>query len=269
MYPVFEPFSGFIIYSFGITLTICFFSFIWMIKKLSERFGYNSYFFIKDIVWYFLSIFIFSRLFYIISQFNNLMYIKDAYGFFIMSDYNFSLVGAVIGFLIVFIINLKLKKEKFIKYVDGLSISFIFILSIGFIGALLGGQVYGIETNLGIEITYKHPFSPISNGIEIFPLAIIYSISFFIIFSTLYILSMFIHIKGLIGYMGLISVSCIFLIFDFFSGKHDILKNFLGLTFTQFFSIILIGFCVKQLYLIFKENDENSFKKFILNAFKK
>lgn len=240
-----------------------------MLKKLSTRFSYDPYFFIKDILWYFLSILIFSRLFYVLSQFNDLKYIKDIYEFFIMSDYNFSLVWAVVWFVAVFFINLKLKKEKIEDFVDWISLAFIFVLSVWFIWALLWWQVYWIQTNIWIEIMYSHAYSPVSNWIPIFPLAIIYSIFFFILFSSLYILSIFVHIKWLLWYFWLIAASCIFLIFDFFSWKHDIIKNSLGLTFTQVFSIILIWFCTRQLYFIFKEDDESSFKTFIKNAFQK
>ncbi|USN57922.1 MAG: hypothetical protein H6767_06250 [Candidatus Peribacteria bacterium] len=95
MFPFFEPISGVIIYTFGLTLTICFFMFLWMLRKLSGRFGYDFSFFTTNIVWYFLSVFFFSRLFYVIAKWNDMKYIKDPFQFFIMSDYNFSLFGAI------------------------------------------------------------------------------------------------------------------------------------------------------------------------------
>jgi len=67
-----------------------------MLKKLSIRFGNDFSIFSNNIVWYFLSVFIFSRLFFVISKWNELKYIKDPFDFFIMNDYHFSLVGAFI-----------------------------------------------------------------------------------------------------------------------------------------------------------------------------
>ncbi|MCD5385238.1 prolipoprotein diacylglyceryl transferase [Candidatus Gracilibacteria bacterium] len=263
MFPFFEPINGFLIYTFGLTLTISFFAFLWMLKKLSIRFGYDFIIFKKNILWFFLSIFFFSRLFYVISKWHDLKYIKNPLEFFIMNDYNFSLFGAIFGFLIVLYITLKIRKEKLDKFIDGLAISLFFILSIGFIGALFGGQVYGKETTLGIEILYTNPFTPVPFQVPIFPLPIVYSILFFILFSISYISSMYIHTKGIIGYIGLIIMSLLFIIFEFFSGKYDIFRDNIGINLTQILSIIFIIFCIYRLIKIFRYTESKD--KTILN----
>ncbi|MCP4522846.1 MAG: hypothetical protein GY828_01370 [Candidatus Gracilibacteria bacterium] len=226
-----------------------------MLKKISPRYNIDANIFIKNILWYFLSTLFFSRLFYVIGKWTDFKYITEPFEFFIANDYDFSLVGALVGFISVLILHLKLRKESFDKYVDPLVITFIFILFIGYIGAFLGGQVYGRMTDFGIEIPYNHSYTPIPYQVPIFPLPIIYSFLYFLLFSGLYISSMYIHLKGLIGYFGIIIFSSILLIFEFFSGKYDILKDFYGINMPQLGAIILIMISIYRLIRIFKKND--------------
>ena len=255
MFPFFEPINWIIIYTFWVTITICFFLFIWMLKKLSIRFWYTCSLFKKNILWFFLWAFIFSRFFYIIWKWHDLKYIKNPLEFFIMNDYNFSLAWAITWFLVVFYITSRIKKEKLNNYIDGITISFLFILSIWFIWTLLWWQVYGRETLFWIEILYTHPYTPVPFQVPVFPLPIIYSISFFILFSVSYISSMYINTKWLIWYIWLISMSSIMLIFESYSWKYDIFKDFIWINLTQIFSVFLILFCAYRLFLIFSSNE--------------
>jgi hypothetical protein len=175
-----------------------------------------------------------------------------------MSDYNFSLFWAMFWFFIVFIINLKLRKEKIEKYIDWLVLSFLFILIIGFIGAFLWGQVYWKETSFWIEVMYTHPFTSIPYQSPIFPLAILYSLLFFIEFSALYILSMFIKIRWFIGYIGLLIFSIIIIVWESFSGKYDIFKVSIGLNFSQILAIFLIIYSFYKLYYISKISSKDT-----------
>ncbi len=253
MYPFFEPFEWFIIYSFWLTITICFFLFLWMLKKLSTRFNYDYSIFTRNILWYFLSIFLFSRLFYVIWKWNDLKYIQNSLEFFIMNDYNFSLFWAVFWFFIILILNLKLRNKHIKDYIDWITISFLFILIFWFIWAFFGWQVFWRETSIWIEILYSNPYTPVPYQIPIFPLAIIYSILFFIEFSVLYILSMFVKIKWFLWYIWLIVFSSTILIFEYFTWKYDILKDFINMNFAQVFAIIIIILSTKELYKILKE----------------
>lgn len=255
MFPLFEPINWFIIYTFWLTITICFFLFLWMLKKLSLKLWFDYLIFKKNILWFFLGVFFFSRLFYVIWKWYDLKYIKNPLEFFIMSDYNFSLVWTIIWFFIVFYILIKIRKEKLNNFIDWITISLFFILSIGFIWSLLGWQVYGRETLFGIEVLYTHPFTPVPFQVPVFPLPIVYSILFFIMFSVAYISSMYVHVKWIIGYIWLIVMSSILLIFEFFSWKYDIFKDSIWINLTQTFSIFLIIFCSYRLFLIFLEND--------------
>ena len=252
MFPFFEPIQWFIIYSFWITIIICFFLFLLMFEKLKIRFWYKIDFFKKNILWFFIWTFLFSRLFYVIWKWNDLKYIQNPFEFLIMDSYNFSLAWAIFWFLIIFKILNRQKKENIINFIDWLTVSLLFVLFIGFIWALFWWQVYWKETTFWIELLYNHPFTPIPYQIPIFPLPIIYSILFFILFSISYISSLYIHIKWIIWYIWLISISCIIIIFDFFSWKYDIFKDLIWINLNQIFFIFFIIFCAYKLVGIFR-----------------
>lgn len=251
MYPFFEPISWFLFYTFWFSLVVCFFLFFWMLKKLWTKYSFDTSIFTNNILWYFLSVFFFSRLFYVISKWNDLKYIDNSLQFFIMSDYNFSLYWALIWFFIVLYINLRLRKERLEKYIDWLVLSFLFILVIWYIWSLLGWQVYWKATNFWIEMTYTHPFTSVPSW-SLFPLPIVYSIVSFIIFSSLYILSMFIKIRWFIWYMWLLLFAVMLIIFENYSGKFDIFEVNIWINMTQILSIFLIIFSFYKLYIVSK-----------------
>ena len=223
-----------------------------MLKKLSSRFGYKFSFFQSNILWYFISMFVFSRLFYVIGKWNDMKFIENPFEFFIMSDYNFSLMWALFGFFIVLYLNVRLEKTNLRKYIDGTVLASLLALVVGYVWAFLGGQVYGRDTSFGIEVLYTHPFTPVPYEVAIFPLWVVYSILAFLLFSWLYILSMFIELKGFIGYIGIICFSSILLVFEFFSWKFDIFKLGIGINLTQICALILIIASGLQLYKIMK-----------------
>ena len=257
MFPFFDI-NWFLIYTFWITIAVCFFLFMWMLKKLSVKFWFDYIIFKKNILWYFLWVFFFSRLFYVIWKWSDLKYIKNPFEFIIMSDYNFSLTWALVWFFSVFYITSRIRKEKLNNFIDWLAISLFFILFIGFIWSLLWWQVYGRETLFGIEMLYTHPFTPVPFQVPIFPLPIVYAILFFGLFSFTYIASMYIHLKWIIGYIWFIIFWSIILTFDFFSWKYDIFKNIIWINLNQTFSIFLIIFCAYRLYLIFNSNENKN-----------
>lgn len=264
MYPFFEIFS-IRIYTFWFSITIMFFLFYRMLGKLSSRFNYDFNLFKANILWFFISTFIFSRLFYVLAQWNDMKFIKKTFEFFIMSDYNFSLYWAIFGFFLMLVINLKLRKESIIKYIDGVVLSFTFVLVLGYIWAFLWWQVYWSPTNLWIEIKYSNSNSLVPFTVPIFPLPIVYSILSFLLFSSLYILKMYIKTKWFIGYLGLWAFASISLIFEFFSWKDDIFSVKFFLNFNQICAIILLFFVWRILYNMVKiasfEGTMNIFNK--------
>lgn len=253
MYPFFEIFPGFFVYTFGLTLSLCFFAFLWHLRKLAKRFGYSFSFFTQNILWFFLSTFIFSRIFYVIGRWQDMKFIKDPLNFFLMNEYSFSIFGALFWFLLVLKILTHLERSTIRRYIDGVVLSFLFILVIGFIGALLWGQVYGKPTDFGIEISYINSFTQVEYQVPVFPLPIVYAFFSLLIFSGMYILSLFMqHIKGFTWYLGLILFGAMILIFDSFSGKQDILSVVSVFNLPQVYALILIFWSSYNLYSIFK-----------------
>lgn len=261
MYPFIEPIDWFLIYTFWLSLVICFFMFNWMLKKLSIRFWYDFLIFKKNIVWFFLSVFFFSRLFYVLSKWNDLKHIENPIEFFIMNDYNFSLAWAIFWFFLVLFILIKIRKEKAENFILWIVLSFLFIAPIWFIGSLLWGQVFGKDTIIWIEIMYNHPFTPVPYKVPVFPLPIVYTILFFLQFSIMYIMSMYLNNKSLLWYAWIMIFACIIFIFEFFSWKYGIFKDKTWLNISQFFMIILFAVSVFKLYIIYKIN---SFDKAII-----
>lgn len=241
MFPYIDVNWFFQIYIFGVTIVICFFLFFWMFKKLSIRFGYEDSFVTNSVLWYFISTFFFSRLFYIISRWKD-MNIQNPLDFLIMSDYYFSLFWAIFWFLLVLIFNTRLFHKDIKPYIDWAVISFLFISIFGYIWAFFGWQVYWKITNFWIEIPYNNSSSVVPLTWELFPLPFVYSILFFILFSVLYILSMYAKIRWLLWYIGLWIFSAIILWFDFFSWKTDIFQILYNINISQFSALILIFF---------------------------
>lgn len=255
MFPLFEIFPWVFIYTFGLALTACFFLFLWNLKRLAKRFGYSFSFFTQNILWLFISTFFFSRAFYVLSRWHDMKFIKDPFQFLIMSEFNFSIFGAMFGFGLVLYILSRLEKSSLLRYIDGVVLSFLFILVVWYIGAFFGWQVYGRETLLWIEINYTNAYTPVPYQVPIFPLPIIYTLISFIIFCSMYILSLFIHIRWYIAYIGLILFWVMILIFESFSGKQDILSVSSVFNLPQVFALILIVWSGYQFSQIFKEED--------------
>lgn len=182
-------------------------------------------------------------------------FIKDPFEFFIMSEYNFSLFGAIFGFLLVLGLLTRLEKSSPKKYIDGVVLSFLFVMVIGYIGSFFGGQVYGRETNFGIEMTYSSPFSLVPFQVPVFPLPIVYAVATFLLFSALYILSLFIHVRGFIGYLGLLLFSAMVLCLEYFSGKQDILSVETSFNLPQLCAVFCIVWSWYMLFHVFQESD--------------
>lgn len=179
-------------------------------------------------------------------------FIQNPFEFFIMREYNFSLFWAIFGFLLVLFILVKLEKSSIKKYLDGVILSFLFIMVIGYIGAFFGGQVYGRETNFGIEMVYSNPYSIVPFQVPIFPLALAYTVGSFLIFSAMYILSLFIHVKGYIGYLWVILFSAMILIGETFSGKQDILSVYSEINLPQIYAVLMVVWWAWGLFHVFR-----------------
>jgi len=205
-----------------------------------------------------LSIFIFSRLFYIISMWKDAKYINSFFDFFLTRDYNFSLFWAIFWFFIIFFIKLRLFKKDIENYIDWVVLSFLFILIFWFIWAFFWWQVYWINTTSWIWINYSAIYWASTVG-HLFPLALIYSGIFFIEFIIFYILSLYIKKRWIIGYVWLWIFSSVILWMEFFSWKRDLFKNMYNLNFSQFCAIVFIVFSFYWLFtIILKEKKWNN-----------
>ena len=164
MYPYINLLVQF--YTFWISITICFFLFIWMLFKMSKRLNYSFDLFKNNILWFFISTLFFWRIFYIISKWHEQRHIKDFKDFFVMNDYN-----------------------------------------------------YWLDTNFWFEISYTNKYTTIPYTSPIFPLAIFYSIIFFIAFCLLYISQMYVKEKNILWYAWILVFSCVIFMMEFFNWK--------------------------------------------------
>lgn len=242
--------------NFWLSITIWFFMFIWMLFKMSKRLDYDFNIFKNNIIWFFISIFFFSRLFYVISKWYDYKNIVNPIYFFIANDYNFLLMWWLFWFFLVLFIILKIRKENLDKYILWIAISFVFALPIWFFWALLWWQVYWIETNLWIEIISRDN-SAVPSTSPLFPLPIFYSILFFILFCWIYIINMYIKEKNILWYASFMIFSCIIFIMEFLSGKSDLLKDFIFINLSQIFAIILFSVCFYKIHKIYKIETKN------------
>jgi hypothetical protein len=256
VYPFINITEWFQIYTFWLTITICFFMFVRMLKKLSNKFSFDFLIFKKNLLLYFLSVFFFWRLFYVFSKWNDLKHIKNPLEFFVMSDYNFSLIWAIFWFFLVFVILLKIRKEKLNNFICWIVLSFLFVLPFWYVWALLWWEVYWKETSYWIEITYTHPFTPVPYQVPVFPLPVVYAIILFILFSILYILSVNENHRTTLAYLWAMIFSCVVFILDFFSWKFDIFKDMIWINLPQIWAIIIFILCCIRLIKVYREKND-------------
>ncbi len=255
MYPQFEIFSV-TIYSFWIALSLAFVLFFWMLYRLSLKYWINTNFFLNNIFFYFISIFFFSRLFYILAEWREFKHIFNEwfFKFFFMSDYNFSLIWWIVGFMIVMYFKIKKYKLKSEKYIDAAVLAFLFAAIIWYIWTFLWWQVLWKPTTLPIWVIYTDPFNKSPFPGPIFPLAIIYSIICFLLFTWLYITRLFIKIEWFVWYLWIILFCSFLLIFEFFNWQiDDSFSSYIYLSMTQLWAIWLIIFAARWFSKIYKQ----------------
>lgn len=150
----------------------------------------------------------------------------------------FSSVGAVIGIIIMSIIYIKLFKSNIKMIIETFICSIPLIYSIGKIACFLTGCCYGIEYNGPFSIRYLYSQSNI-NGVSLFPIQLLESIVFFIIF----IISFNIVIRGKvnnknIGILTIMIFLCKFLL-DFLRFTH--MENLISFNQIMCIPFILFG----------------------------
>lgn len=150
----------------------------------------------------------------------------------------FSSVGAVIGIIIMSIIYIKLFKSSVKIIIETFICSIPLIYSIGKIACFLTGCCYGIEYTGPFSITYQHSLNNI-NGISLFPVQLLESIVFFILFLISFnmVIKNKINNKS-IGTLTIIIFICKFLL-DFLRFTH--MKNLISFNQIMCIPFILIG----------------------------
>jgi len=223
-----------------------------MLKKMSKKTGVNQNFFAGNALLFVVSTFLFSRLFFVIVEWRDYKYlIEDRFiNFFLMTDYNFSFIGGVFGFMLVLFYKIYRYQQTHEKYLDVVVMAFFFAAIIWYFSALFWWQIYGRPTSLPVGIVYQGDNMNIPYTTAVIPLALIYSFLSFVTFTILYIAKELFRIPGFIGYMGIGMFSVFLLIGEFFSGTEDIFRITLGVNLTQVGSII--GILISGIWLLRK-----------------
>ena len=247
---------GITIYTFGLALSIAFIMFFWMLHHISFKAGINTNFFIGNALTFFLSTFLFSRLFFILAEWRDEKFIfqdsRALLRFFFMSDYNFSLAGGVFGFLLVLAILIRYYKLRTRKVIDAVVLSFLFAGVIGFIGTFLGGQICGRPTDLFFGILYTSPVSACPYTTPIFPLSLAYAFASLVLFVVLYMVRAAVNIEGFVGYVGMGAFASILLMGEGFRGDEDMFVSYLSLDLNQIVALVILAMAAKGLYKMFR-----------------
>ncbi len=176
--------------TFWLALTLSFALFYWMLWRLGKKYSLQTSFFSADLLLYVFVTFFVARLAHVLlyygisgkSAFSIEYFITS---FFFVSDFYFSLGGAVVWFFGIFLFLFRKKeKEDMYSTLDIVVISWLFASIVWFLWAFFWGQTYGILSE-SFWIDYTN--NPILAAYKRFPLALIYFIGSLFIFSLTYI----------------------------------------------------------------------------------
>ncbi len=129
--------------TFGVSLTLAFFLFYWMLRRLGRRYDINTAFFSVNLLSFFLVTFFVSRLAHVILYAG--LPTKSAFSgeypilsFFLMSDFYFSAGGAILAFFGLFWFHMRQRdKEDREEALDITVISWVFASIVAYLGAFL------------------------------------------------------------------------------------------------------------------------------------
>jgi hypothetical protein len=146
MYPTIEILNV-KFYTFGIIMSCTWLLFFVLLHKFSLQRGIIKPIF-SDIFTFTLSLFFFSRVFHIFSDWLDEKFLLmdllsgDVFGFlklfFIPQNYLFSLFGAIVGFSLVFIIKTHKNKKERPRYIDAIVWAFLPASMLGYFASMLG-----------------------------------------------------------------------------------------------------------------------------------
>lgn len=255
MYPNISITDSFTLYTFWVSMLIAWSVFFYLLHSLSLKKWIVQHIF-TDILSFILVPFFMGRFFHILAEWRDekFMFMDLIDGkwlidflsrFFLTENYNLSFTWCVIGFFLVFFIKTRKNKVDRPLYYDVIAISFLISSTIGYIGAFLGWQIYGVPYDWIFSIVYdsKESIVPYSN--PVFPLPILYLISISLIW--LYLIRIYRKNSnlphGFIGYMGFWLFGILLFLIEFLNGSSDMLdSSFIWMNFNQILGIYLIGF---------------------------
>lgn len=250
MYPTIEL-LGFKIYVFGVLLSITWLLFVTLLHHFSWKEGFTrSIFSDKTIIYLTLSMFFFSRVWYLFAEWRDEQFILMELGrgnfltfaklFFVPENYHFSLFWGIFGFFLVFFWKTKDAPRERLRYFDAVTWAFLFSALLGYLAALLGGQIYGIPFDSFFSILYNHKESIVDLRSPVFPLPILYIIFTGGILLTLTKVQKKIHEipDGFIGFLGLGLFSGMIFLGEFLNGSEDMFESYFFLNLNQIGALI-------------------------------
>lgn len=240
MFPVLIQIGPIVIYSLwlfagmGFLFGVFIFSLLAQQKRLNMNFLYDNSIFI-----FFLGLFG-ARIFFILRNFNYYFVdysLNSFLSIFFIWDKGLSLFGGILGIIGAIVYKSYKKQEQTKKWLDILTISIIFALSIGHIGAFLDGSSYGNVTSLPWGVVFDNP--SIKYAVPIHPTQI-----YAFIYSLTLGIALFLYYRkqkpaaGKTTFLGIVSYSILVFIEGFFRGD-DVLM-YAGIREDQWVSILIL-----------------------------
>ncbi len=252
MYPQLQV-LGFTVHTFGLALAGALATFFWAVRRASSRSLSVQEFVLGEAWWFLLAAAVSSRAAFFLQEWRDYRFLlRDGTWFqaLFMSDYNLSLAGAVAGFgAMAWWRSLRLRRKERRSVLDAYVLGFLAAAPIGYLGALLGGQVFGLsvpaESAWGIR--YTHAATAVPGELPRFPLALAYAAAAFISFCAAWLPRPLRKIPGASGALGMALFGAAAFAGEFFSGSQDIVGSYLWLNLNQFCSLAAIFLGLKAL----------------------
>lgn len=248
MFPTINIWNWIQIYTFWLALVIAWAVFFGLLHIYATRRGFIRHIF-SDIISFTLSIFFMGRLIYILADWRtegwlikDLFQNGDIFGFlrqfFITDNYSLSFAGGVIGFIWVFLWKTRKNTKDRARYWDAIMPAFLIAASIGYMGTLLGGQIYGIVFDSVFSITYSNFDSIVPFQNPTFPLPILYVVLSLLTAFSLYRIENRIQLPvWWIGYIGMGIFSTFLFLGDFLNWAPDLFSSRIYLNTTQLLAL--------------------------------
>lgn len=246
MYPRLDIIPWLPLYTFGLAMSIAFLLFFFLMYHGANRAWVQRNIF-TGIVSFSIAILLFWRLFYILAEWREFWtYFSDIRthwkDILLMKDYSISLMGGILGFMVVFFFRTYDSPRDRKPLLDVVTLSFFIPAIIGYIGAFFGGQIYG-KSSSWFGITPDPEYAWIGFAWPIFPLALLYAIGCLLIFLFLFALRQKKTYHWFITYVGMSLFWAMLFLGEFLNGSSDMFQGKLGFTLSQigWLIFLLIG----------------------------